>query len=542
MNIMKKKFKNGFRFCLVMLVATLVLILQSNDAFAQEDKSTLSSTWELNLPEQSVSRRVSRHFYFEGQDTQVLADIKGPGCIRRFWITGVNIGRDVILRIYFDGVEVPYVEAPLTDFFGAMHNMMRSPYPHDHTRTELPDTAYTVNTPLLSIKPKNGMTAYFSMPFASNAKVEITGSDNPSELYYLIDWHEYPGQEMKEKKRFAARWRREAPVRDYADEFIILDTNGPGQLIGFVHSVDMLQDRYTMRWSHAGADNIYIDGDGDHPSYMRGIGGEDSFGTSYGGGDYLPQSALYSDMPFYVQKKADGSMQKLVGYRFFVNDAIHFKSSLHMRFGSRAHDIATTVYWYTEKPVRPFYTMPPREQRLPGSEVRRGEYDLPLPETGQWWVTGPFTIEEFNYELPSNGGFNPGDTFQQQPWKHFSAIRGFVDFNHIFRPDPSNRNSPSLDATAVARATLISPKETKATLTLAWDDQLVIRVNDGERLDLGNHDYIQSKTIEVPLKKGPNNIAISLSNQMGLTRGTWLFSFRAITSEGEVLLPVLSEK
>ena len=493
--------------------------------------------WNLDLPQRPVSRRVSRAFGFRGPEPTVLADIEGPGCIRRFWITGNNIGRDVILRIYFDGHPVPYVEAPLNDFFGAMHNLMDGPYPHDHTRRERPAEAYVLDTPFLAIKPKNGMTAYFAMPFASRARFEVTGSERKSFLYYTLDWHDYPGQELNEPMRFAARWRREAPVRDYADEFIVVDADGPGQLIGFIHSVDMLQDRHVMRWSHAGADNIYIDGDGDHPAHLRGIGGEDTFGTSFGGGDYLPQTSLFSDMPYYIQKDPEGSKQKLVGYRFFVNEAVHFQQSLHMRFAARAHDVAGMAYWYTAVPVRPYFEMPPRDQRLPGSEVRRGEYDLPLPDTGQWWLAGPFPPGRFEHELPTAADFDPAEPFHGHAWRRFDSIRGFVDFNHVYRPAPSNANSPSLDAVAVARATLTATADTKATLTLAWDDQLVLRVNDGEPIDLGTQPYVRGRTVEVPLREGQNHIALWLSNEMGLTRGTWVFSFRAVTAEGEVLLP-----
>jgi hypothetical protein len=493
--------------------------------------------WNLDLPARPVSRRISRHFSFKGPEPTVLADIEGPGCIRRFWITGNNIGRDVVLRIYFDGHPVPYVEAPLNDFFGAMHNLMDRPYPHDHSRRERPDEAYVLNTPFLAIKPKSGMTAYFAMPFATRARFEVTGSERATGLYYTIDWHDYPGQVLTEPMRFAARWRREAPVRDYADEFILLDADGPGQLIGFIHSVDMLQSRQIMRWSHAGADNIYIDGDGDHPAHLRGIGGEDTFGTSYSGGDYLPQTSLFSDMPFYIQKDPEGDRQKLVGYRFFVHEAIHFQQSLHVRFAARAHDVAGMVYWYTAKPVRPYFEMPPREQRLPGSQVRRGEFDLPLPDTGQWWIAGPLPEGRFEHELPTGPDFDPAEPLHGSVWRQYDALRGFVDFNHVYRPPPSNANSPSMDAVAVARATLTSPADTTAALTLAWDDQLVLRVNDGQPIDLGTQTYVRGKKVEVPLRKGENTIALWLSNQMGLTRGTWVFSFRAVTAEGQLLLP-----
>lgn len=525
------------KFIRVVSIVLLGLLMTCEIAIANSGNRFQTFDWNLDLPDNPVPHRFSRRFSFTGPEPAVLADIEGPGCIRRFWITGENISRDVILRIYFDDEPVPYVEAPLNDFFGAMHNLMTDRFPPDHTRTELPDSFYVVNTPFLAIKPKNSFTSYFAMPFATRARLEVTGSEKPTTMYYILDWHEYPGQEMREPMRFAARWRREAPVRDYDDEFILLDADGPGQFIGFFHSVDMLHDRREMRWSHAGADNIYIDGDGDHPAHLRGIGGEDSFGTSYAGGDYIPQTSLFSDMPYYVHKDPKGYYQKLVGYRFFVHDAIPFQNSLHMRFASRAHDIAGTAYWYTARPVRPYFEMPPRDKRLPGSELLRGEYDLPLPETGQWWISGPFPEGEFEHELPTRGRFNPDRSFHGQPWQKFSAIRGFVDFNHVYRPDPSNRNSPSLDAVAVARATLVSPKDTRATLTLAWDDRLVIRVNDGEPIDMGTQQYVRGRTVEVPLKKGENTVALWLNNETGLTRGTWVFSFRAVTREGDVLLP-----
>lgn len=480
--------------------------------------------WGLNLPSRPVSRRLTRWFQYKGPDPVVLGELQGPGCIRRFWITCKNIGRLGVLRIYFDGQTVPNVEVPLPDFFGVMHNLAN------------PGEAYQINTPFLDVKPKNGMTANFPMPFAKSARFEVVGDPPANQFYYMIDWHEYPGQELTEPMRFCARWRRESPVRDNQDDFIMLDADGPGRLVGFAYSVDMLQSRQTMRWSHAGGDRIYIDGQGDEPAYLRGLGGEDTFGVSYGGNEYKPQSALFADMPYYVQKDAQGDMQKMAAYRFYVHDAINFRESVHMRFGARAHDIASTVYWYSAKPVRPFFTMPPVEKRMPGSEIHRGEYDLPLPDCGQWWITGPFGLD-FKEPLPAMGDFDPEQQFQSRPWQKVAALRGFVDFNHFFRPPPSNENSPTLDGVAVARCTLESERATKAAFTLGWDDQLVLQVNDQAPIDLGTQPYLRARTIEVPLAKGKNVVALRLSNTVGLTRGAWNFSFRCKTAEGQILLP-----
>jgi len=479
--------------------------------------------WGLKLPARAVPRRIEQGgMRIAAGKPHVLADLAGPGCLRRFWLTGVHPGRSYVLRIYFDDATTPHVEAPLSDFFGVMHNLAGFYEP------------YRLNTPFLAVKPKNGFTSYFPMPFAKRARIELEreetadAPENSDVLYYTLDWHEYPDQVMTEPLRFCARWRREAPVRDYADDFLMADIDGPGRLVGFFHSIDMLHSRFQMRWSHAGADNIYIDGDGPQPAFLRGIGGEDTFGTSFGGNEYVPGTSLFSDMPYYVQKDDKGEKQKLVGYRFFAGDAVTFEKSLHLRFGSRAHDDATIVYWYSAAPVRPYYRLPPVKQRLPGSEVRRGEYDLALPDTGRWQIAGPLDLNS---------------TSTERKWQDADAIRGFVEFNHAFRPDPSNKNSPTLiDTAAEARCVLVCPTATTAKLTLGWDDHLILRVNDDPPRDLGEQPYLRGRTIEVPLVAGANRIHIRLTNTTGLTRGAWNFSFSARTADGTVLVPKRAAK
>ena len=46
------------------------------------------------------------------------------GCIRHLWLTAARneaACRKSILRIFFDGSEIPHVETPVADFFGVMH-------------------------------------------------------------------------------------------------------------------------------------------------------------------------------------------------------------------------------------------------------------------------------------------------------------------------------------------------------------------------------------------------------------------------------------
>lgn len=489
----------------------------------------MNNEFGLILPEKGVPRRISKHFTVVGRQT--LAKICGPGCIRRFWVTGKNIGRELTLRIYFDNEAIPYVEAPLSDFFGVMHNLSESKN-HDSSREP-----YLMNTPYLALKPHNGFTCYFPMPFARNARIEIENETGySSELYYIVEWHDYLDRELKETARFSARWRREAPVRDYQDEFLILDATGPGRFIGFVYSVDMIHNRHLMRWSHAGSDNIYVDGETSHPSFLRGIGGEDTFGTSYGGHLYTPQSALFSDMPFYMQKDPEqDTRQKMVGYRFFIWDSICFEESLHVRFGARAHDIAATAYWYASAPVRPFAELPPYNERLPSRRPGR-KWDLELPDRGHWWICGPFPSEAG--EEAQFVQFEPRRLINGRMWRRRRSNRGFLDFNHVFRPKPSNENSATLvDVFAIARCEIEVPHAGPVTFDFGWDDHLAFSLNGGEVRDLGDHPYFQSKSTSVFLDKGKNHLSVRLTNTTGLSSGGWCFSFRAVTAGGLRLVP-----
>ena len=56
--------------------------------------------------------------------TVTLVDHRGPGIVRRWWMTllqheeSANLFRNAIVRCYWDGERTPSVEAPLSDFFG----------------------------------------------------------------------------------------------------------------------------------------------------------------------------------------------------------------------------------------------------------------------------------------------------------------------------------------------------------------------------------------------------------------------------------------
>ena len=508
---------------------------------------------DLNLPGVAVSDRVSLSRRIKAGERTTMASLDGPGCIRRLWVTDGRRGngRQVVIRIYFDDEPVPHVEAPFGDFFGVMHGL---PW-------------YPINTPHLSAQNYSGYNCWFDMPFARSARIEMDRGAGDTPIFLFVDWHRFPGQKLEEPRRFCARWRREAPAESYGQDFLLLDADGPGRLVGFVYGVRLYDD--TDRWSHGGADNIYIDGDGEHPAYLRGIGGEDTFGTSYGGALHTPETHLYTGMPYYTHADVGQARpaQRLVGYRFFDRDTIEFRKSIHVRFGSMRNDICATSYWYQEGPVRPFFEMPdwpllqPAERfEPPWGELPKGTCDLPLPDSGSWWVCGPFWNRgnrAMEADLPAETEFDPeaaldGGHDEDSPWltegsrelgrdvarwQRRAALRGFVDFNHVFRPHISGTPGNSGESAAVARCVLEVEEETAANIRLTWDDRLVLRVNGGDPIDLGHHDAFRSRTVPVDLRKGRNTIVLKLSNTVGSNYGGWAFAFCVTLPDGSVVLP-----
>ena len=497
--------------------------------------------FNLDLPDYAVTDRVSLRDEVPANTKYVVAELDGPGCINHIWMTltkpntvhprygsisdkprAVMPNRKMILRIYFDDAERPHIEAPVGDFFGMMHG----------------EDWYPINTEFLSALPWSGYNSYFQMPFAKKARLELETSDEKLTFYTQIDWHRYPGQEMKEQRRFCAAWRRENPTQRYGEDYFMLDVEGPGQLVGFVYGVRLFDN--VDRWSHGGAENIYIDGLGAHPAFIRGIGGEDTFGTSYGGAVHEPTTHLYSSQPYYVHQDIGEARpaQRLVGYRFFVKDAVQWHQSLHMRFGTMENEICSTVYWYQPGPVRSGTKLPTFKEMLPNLQLARERTIAELPDSGSWKVGGPFeNANNIAIAQALKGAFVP-EVADDSSWiANRKAYHGFIDFNHLWRPHQRGVGIHYKQHAAVAQSILTVDRDMTCSIQVAWDDHLIMQVNDAAPLDMGNQSMFRTKTVTVPLKKGDNRITLTLSNTTGLNHGGWAFAFKSTDPDGQVLVP-----
>jgi hypothetical protein len=67
--------------------------------------------------ELGVGWKISPSIIIKPGETSLLADIEGPGAITHIWMTPTGHFRHSILRVYWDGSEMPSVECPVGDFF-----------------------------------------------------------------------------------------------------------------------------------------------------------------------------------------------------------------------------------------------------------------------------------------------------------------------------------------------------------------------------------------------------------------------------------------
>jgi hypothetical protein len=227
-----------------------------------------------------------------------------------------------------------------------------------------------------------------------------------------------------------------------------------------------------------------------------------------------------------------------VGYRWFLNDAVPFRKSIHMRFGCMSNDICATTYWYQEQPVRPFFVLPDFAHLVPverQSELTmpRGKHDLPLPDSGEWRVSEAGDHEALERALHPLG---PNESVMPDGWTKRAAMHGFVDFGHVHRPEKRGAGVFH-EGAASARCILHAEKDMTAQIRLAWDDRMILRINEDKPIDLGHRDNFGKRELKVPLKKGPNLVDVTLSNTRNYNHGGWAFAFQAVTPEGGILRP-----
>ena len=310
-----------------------------------------------------IGWKVSPSIVLQPGEKRVLADLSGPGIIQSMWFTG-TMNRFLILRIYWEEMECPSVECPLTDFFGV--GWMRSGAGwHD-------GPLMLLNSAMVAVNPNRGLNCFWEMPFRRRCRITLENRAECDQLcYYQI--HYAKCEVDPACAYFHAQFRHTAPLR-VGDCYTILDNvHGQGHYVGPALQIGL---NGASGWWGEGEIKFYLDGDSNFPT-ICGTGTEDYVGGAFDwnvDGTYTTYSTPFMGM-HYVELP-DGLYRhqpRFSMYRWHIVDPIHFKQDLRItiqnigvrpdgRYLQRRDDFASVAYWYQTLPFSPFPPLAPADE------------------------------------------------------------------------------------------------------------------------------------------------------------------------------------
>ncbi len=297
------------------------------------------------------------------ESTAVIADVNFMGAIKHIWCTIMTkYDRNLILRIYWDGSDIPSVEVPLTDFFA---------YAQNKKFTQISSLPVCVN-------PGSAFNCYWEMPFRKGFKMTVENlSPEKTTFFYQIDCEKkfIPENAMY----FHAQFRRTNPL-PYMEDYTILDNiEGNGVYVGTY----MLWGVKNNGWWGEGEIKFFIDGDKKFPT-ICGTGTEDYFCGAYcfddncsvncvndDNGRYIEYTTPYTGMYMNKVDTCYNSQRRFNLYRWHITDPIYFKKDLKVtiqalgwrsdgRYLPLQDDISSVAYWYQEGICKSFPKLPDR--------------------------------------------------------------------------------------------------------------------------------------------------------------------------------------
>ena len=295
-----------------------------------------------------------------------LLDVQGQGTVRHIWLTfppnHPELYRDLVIRMYWDGQEVPSVEAPVGDFFGVAHGRYR-PF----------------SSELVTVQCSNGLNCWIPMPFVKSARVTVTNDSDITipALFYQVDFtlgDTHPDAQV----------RRANPCPFHEDYTILDGVVGKGRYLGTglgVRNVCLPE-----QWWGEGEVKMYFNGE-ETPT-ICGTGAEDYVGCAWGLSECVT--------PYQGCTICDHENRIYSFYRWHIADPIYFDTSIkvtimqmgygdkeearkalgdHFRcypaagagddqcYYDRSDDYCSTVFWYQTLPTNPFPSFPSKEER-----------------------------------------------------------------------------------------------------------------------------------------------------------------------------------
>jgi hypothetical protein len=346
---------------------TVVLVLTSQAGWAQAPGDLLDPLGLARFKTYTAGRVSSdNRAAFSNDDsrkimpgeTLVMADLAGPGMVTHIWVTVADNefawSRLVRIRVYYDGLKTPAVDAPLGDFFGVGHG-----YERDLNTMMVRNSSFG-----------RARNEYWPMPFRKACRITVTneGARWVPMFYYHVDYRKYASL-PDDIGYFHAYYRQERPAiagKNY--EFVSL--KGSGHYVGTVLNVIQSQ----VGWFGEGDDLFFVDGATKPQIY--GTGSEDYFTDAW---DLRVAAGLYAATPVTEGVRLGA---RLTGDRWHIPDPIPFRRSLwagiehagwtyrpdgtlKTGFEERPDFFSSVAFWY-QKGVNEGLEEPPYgESRLP---------------------------------------------------------------------------------------------------------------------------------------------------------------------------------
>ncbi|MGA2617675.1 MAG: glycoside hydrolase family 172 protein [Thermoguttaceae bacterium] len=253
--------------------------------------------------------------------------------------------RRLALAITWDGQPKPAVWSPLGDFFGTAPG-------ENHYRT------------LTTGMTKDGYYAYWYMPFADSAAVDLINEDSQAREVGLEIVHAPLGRPFAGLGHFHAKWHRDQfPLSpDRWPDWVMLRTEGRGRFCGVMLHV------WNPRggWWGEGDEKFFVDGE-KFPSTF-GTGSEDYFGYAWGNPGLFQR-------PYHAQTMTQNNTghQSLLRWHLVDNVPFHtgFEACIEKYFGNadRGTLYACLPVWYLDPRGGDQYGAAPAAQRY-GCYVR----------------------------------------------------------------------------------------------------------------------------------------------------------------------------
>jgi hypothetical protein len=326
---------------------------------AQEGRSLRASSGN-RLENQDAVR-------LEKGESKTIAVLEGPGNIAHIWLIAnsrnIRYPRAVVLRIYWDGAEVPSVECPFGDFFAAGNGM----------RAEVDSLPVKVSS------YGRGYNCYWQMPFRKNARIVVSNESEleTASLFYQIDWVKWK-EAPADMMYFHARYHQEYPP-DIGKPYTVFIGKGKGHYVGTVLS----SQNGIGHWFGEGDDFFYIDGE-EEPSIL-GTGTEDYFNEAW---NMRVHSTLFTGCTIFEPRAPDA---RVTAYRWHIADPVLFSTSLKFEierrgfimnasgelvdsFRPRPDYWSSVSFWYQDAVADPWCEFPPYKDRV------NPEVVLHLPE------------------------------------------------------------------------------------------------------------------------------------------------------------------